>query len=72
MKNIILLFFIFVGVQCLPCEEPPFFKCGSCPTGFTGNGTNCVDLDEVRYFNDKMLNQCFYVQVSEVSGLGNF
>lgn len=31
----------------MPCEEPPFYKCGSCPTGFTGNGTNCVDLDEV-------------------------
>lgn len=38
-----------LGVQCARCEEPPFYICGSCPAGFTGNGTNCVDLDEVRF-----------------------
>lgn len=46
MFNVIVKYYL--GVQCTPCEEPPFYICGSCPLGFTGNGTNCVDLDEVR------------------------
>jgi syndecan 4 len=35
------------GVQCGPLEEPPYFRCGACPPGSTGNGTTCHDLDEV-------------------------
>jgi hypothetical protein len=36
------------GVQCGQTEDPPYFRCGACPPGSTGNGTSCHDLDEVR------------------------
>lgn len=39
-----------IGVQCGPTEDPPYFRCGSCPPGSTGNGTSCHDLDEVSIF----------------------
>lgn len=35
------------GVQCVDTDSFPYYRCGSCPAGFTGNGTNCRDLDEV-------------------------
>ncbi|XP_078054614.1 thrombospondin-4-like isoform X2 [Mustelus asterias] len=34
----------FPGVLC--SEMADGFKCGACPSGFTGNGTYCVDIDE--------------------------
>ena len=42
MKRLIL------GVHCTDIEEPPHYRCGSCPPGSTGNGTSCHDLDEVK------------------------
>lgn len=40
----------FIGSQCVPIEEQPYYHCLGCPEGFTGNGTNCHDLDEVEFF----------------------
>lgn len=35
------------GLQCVQTDDKPFFKCMSCPPGFTSNdGFNCVDIDE--------------------------
>ncbi|KAF4527641.1 hypothetical protein B566_EDAN010865, partial [Ephemera danica] len=36
----------YPGVQCVNTEEAPYYRCGSCQHGFTGNGTLCHDLDE--------------------------
>lgn len=36
-----------LGVQCHDIEEPPYYRCGACKVGLTGNGTHCTDLDEV-------------------------
>lgn len=41
---------MLLGVKCAINEEPPFYKCGSCLPGYTGNGTNCVDYDEVNSY----------------------
>ena len=34
------------GVECFNVDQPPFFRCGPCPDGLTGNGTICSDVDE--------------------------
>ncbi|XP_043576631.1 cartilage oligomeric matrix protein [Chiloscyllium plagiosum] len=34
----------FPGVQCSTTFNG--FRCGACPSGFTGNGTHCTDVDE--------------------------
>ncbi|XP_030076037.1 cartilage oligomeric matrix protein isoform X2 [Microcaecilia unicolor] len=34
----------FPGVPCI--ETPGGFECGTCPPGFTGDGTHCTDIDE--------------------------
>ncbi|XP_067824685.1 thrombospondin-4-like isoform X1 [Heptranchias perlo] len=34
----------FPGVLCT--ETADGFHCGACPSGFTGNGTRCIDVDE--------------------------
>ncbi|XP_060712161.1 cartilage oligomeric matrix protein-like [Hemiscyllium ocellatum] len=34
----------FPGVQCSTTFNG--FRCGPCPSGFTGNGTHCTDVDE--------------------------
>ncbi|KAH9520373.1 Thrombospondin-3 [Bulinus truncatus] len=34
----------FSGVECY--EVPGGYRCGSCPPGFTGNGSVCQDIDE--------------------------
>ena len=32
---------------CTLTANPPFYRCGNCPAGFTGSGaTGCVDIDE--------------------------
>ncbi|XP_069783892.1 cartilage oligomeric matrix protein isoform X2 [Narcine bancroftii] len=36
----------FPGVPC--AETANGFLCGSCPNGFTGNGTHCTDVDECK------------------------
>ncbi|RXG70279.1 Cartilage oligomeric matrix protein [Armadillidium vulgare] len=36
----------FPGVQCGNINQPPYYRCGDCPPGLTGNGTICVDIDE--------------------------
>lgn len=37
-----------LGVQCQEIREYPYYRCGSCPSGFTGNGSACYDIDEVK------------------------
>lgn len=37
----------FLGVQCQEIREYPYYRCGACPAGFTGNGSACHDIDEV-------------------------
>ncbi len=40
-------FFVHVqGVECFNIDRPPYYQCGSCPAGMSGNGTWCSDLDE--------------------------
>ena len=34
------------GVECFNIERPPYYRCGACPAGLSGNGTWCSDLDE--------------------------
>ncbi|XP_070601847.1 cartilage oligomeric matrix protein isoform X2 [Erythrolamprus reginae] len=41
----------FPGVTCT--NTPNSFYCGSCPLGYTGNGTHCTDINEC------MANPCF-------------
>ena len=36
----------FQDVQCFNMDRPPYFRCGPCPQGLTGNGTYCSDVDE--------------------------
>ena len=46
----------FAGVKCTSVLEAGApngsWKCGKCPTGYSGNGIKCKDIDEVR-------NSCF-------------
>lgn len=35
------------GVRCDNIPEHPYYRCGMCPEGMTGNGTRCHDIDEV-------------------------
>ena len=35
----------FEGVQCT--DTPSGFLCGACPPGFTGDGQQCIDINEV-------------------------
>ena len=35
----------FEGVQCI--DTPSGFQCGDCPPGFTGDGQQCIDINEV-------------------------
>ena len=37
---------ILQGVECFNIDRPPYFRCGPCPNGLTGNGTSCSDIDE--------------------------
>lgn len=41
------LLFTFIGVQCVETGQHPYYRCGACPSGWTGNGTACKDIDEV-------------------------
>jgi len=34
------------GVDCYNIDRPPYYRCGPCPEGTSGNGTYCSDLDE--------------------------
>jgi thrombospondin 2/3/4/5 len=34
-------------VQCQSIDSHPYYRCGSCPDGYSGNGTDCRDIDEV-------------------------
>ena len=36
----------FRDVECYNIDNAPYYKCGVCPAGLTGNGTWCNDLDE--------------------------
>lgn len=38
---------MFIGIQCVPSGESPFYTCLGCPAGSSGNGTYCRDIDEV-------------------------
>ncbi|XP_065214930.1 thrombospondin-4 isoform X1 [Planococcus citri] len=40
------------GSRCFPANEPPYYKCGSCPYGLTNNGTACAEIEECK------LNPC--------------
>ena len=33
-------------MQCFNIDRPPYYRCGPCPQGLTGNGTYCSDVDE--------------------------
>ncbi len=37
----------FPFVECFNVKIAPFYQCGACPPGLTGNGINCTDIDEV-------------------------
>ena len=36
----------FAGVSCRNLDYGNY-QCGDCPPGYEGNGTDCVDIDEV-------------------------
>jgi thrombospondin 2/3/4/5 len=36
-----------LGVQCVEINQHPYYRCGACPSGFSGNGSACHDIDEV-------------------------
>lgn len=38
--------FCFPGVACTETASGP--RCGPCPAGFSGNGSHCADVNEVR------------------------
>ena len=48
LKPLKLLIFsmLFQNVECFPIDRPPYYRCGPCPSGLTGNGTSCSDVDE--------------------------
>ena len=33
-------------MECFNIDRPPYYRCGPCPSGLTGNGTSCSDVDE--------------------------
>ncbi|XP_078393092.1 thrombospondin-3a isoform X3 [Cetorhinus maximus] len=41
----------FEGVDCMETYDYPGYRCGSCPEGFTGNGSHCTDIDECMFAN---------------------
>ena len=41
----------FPFVKCINTEYGPGYQCGACPPGFSGNGANCSDIDEVSISN---------------------
>ncbi|XP_072917244.1 LOW QUALITY PROTEIN: thrombospondin-3-like [Hemitrygon akajei] len=41
----------FETVTCRETYEYPGYRCGSCPEGFTGNGSHCSDIDECTFAN---------------------
>ncbi|KAL9979187.1 hypothetical protein ACROYT_G016809 [Oculina patagonica] len=48
----------YTGVTCIDLPPPANasgYKCGSCPSGYTGNGAQCVDIDECQ---SNLLNNC--------------
>lgn len=54
-------FSTLLGVQCVDTDTFPYYRCGACPAGFTGNGTNCRDLDEVSTKTHYRQHRKFYV-----------
>ncbi|RDD39384.1 Mucin-like protein [Trichoplax sp. H2] len=51
----------FPGVTCT--DKPasaglPGFTCGSCPVGFSGNGVNCIDINECQVSNGNCGSIC--------------
>ncbi|CAL7945170.1 unnamed protein product [Xylocopa violacea] len=45
-KNICEFQPCFPEVQCYSIDEPPYFRCGCCPKGSSGNGSICIDINE--------------------------
>lgn len=48
------------GVTCQNLEDPPYYRCGACPAGTTGNGTFCSDVDEVCLFHLYLTSRLFF------------
>lgn len=49
----------FSGVDCMETYEYPGYRCGPCPPGLEGNGTHCVDIEEVgMVLGDQQPRQC--------------
>lgn len=42
----------FPGVTCT--ETGTGFRCGPCPPGYSGNGTHCTDINEVKTQRDRL------------------
>lgn len=45
---------IFTGVHCQRMNQHPYYRCGACPHGFTGDGSSCSDINEV---NNSLYNK---------------
>jgi hypothetical protein len=43
--------------MCTNVDSSPYYRCGACPRGYAGNGTTCVDVDEVSAFRSKKINK---------------
>lgn len=42
----------FPGVACT--ETATGFRCGPCPPGYSGNGSQCTDINEVKTKQDRL------------------
>uniref|UniRef100_A0AAY4DZD1 Thrombospondin 3 n=1 Tax=Denticeps clupeoides TaxID=299321 RepID=A0AAY4DZD1_9TELE len=58
----------YKGVPCMETLEFPGYRCGPCPEGMTGNGTHCLDINEVCKYCASQFSPTFRACVNTAKG----